>query len=70
MKHRGLLIFGWFVALLIYNAASHWSENADKNLLFVLLQAISYITSPLQLVLSTVVVSAIILSKRKPMSER
>jgi Na+/citrate or Na+/malate symporter len=70
MKHRGLLIFGWFAVLLIYNAASHWSENANKNLLFVLLQAIGYITTPMQLILSAVVVSGIILSKRKPMSER
>lgn len=68
MKHRGLLIFGWFVVLFVYNAATHWVENSDKNLLFVVLQAISYLTSPSNLVLSAVVI-AIILSKRKPKSD-
>ena len=28
MKHRGWWILGWFVALLIFNVAFHFSQNA------------------------------------------
>jgi hypothetical protein len=70
MKHRGPLIFGWFAVLLVFNVVSHWNQNANNSALYVFLQALGQITSPVQLLLSAVIVSGIALSKRKPMAER
>ncbi|HYL86528.1 MAG TPA: hypothetical protein VE263_20050 [Candidatus Angelobacter sp.] len=70
MKHRWLWILAWFLALLVFNVAHHWNQNADKNALYIFLEALGWITSPVQFVLSAVVVSGIVLSKRKPMAER
>jgi hypothetical protein len=70
MKHRWLWIFMWIVALLVFNVASNWNQNADKNALFIILEAIGEITSPVQFLLSAVVVGAIAFSNRKPMAER
>jgi hypothetical protein len=70
MKHRGLLVTSWFAALFTYNVASHWSQNGDKNLLFVLLEALGNLTTPVELLISAVVVSGIAMAKRKPMAER
>lgn len=53
MKQRkALLVLGWFAVLMAINIASHWSENTDKNALYIVLQAIGNMLSPLQLVLS------------------
>ena len=70
MKHRGLLILGWFFVLLVYNVASHWSQNEDYTALYIFLEAVGRITGPAELALSAVVVSGIAFSKRKPMGER
>jgi hypothetical protein len=71
MKHRkALLILGWFAVLMAFNIASHWSENTDKNALYIVLQAIGDMTSPLQLVLSVGAICFIVISKREPMAER
>jgi hypothetical protein len=68
MKHRWLWILGWFAVLSVFNAASHWNQNADKNTLYIFLVAISQITNPLQLLLSAAVILAVL--RRKPMAER
>jgi hypothetical protein len=70
VKYRWLLIFGWLAVLLVYNIASDLHQNLDKNALYIFLEAMGRITSPVQLFLSAVVVSGIALSKRKPMGER
>jgi len=70
MKHRGLLILGWFDGLIIWNVATHWSQNADKNGLYIFLEAVGLATTTEKLLLSAVVVSAIVFSKRKPMADR
>jgi hypothetical protein len=70
MKHRWLWVLAWFAALLVFNVASHWNQNADKNALYVFLEALGQMTSPVQLLLSAVIVSGIAFSKRKPMAER
>jgi hypothetical protein len=70
MKHRWLWILGWLVALLVFNVASHWKQKVDKNALYVFLEGLGWITSSVQLVLSAVVISGIVFSKRKPMPER
>ena len=71
MKHsKWLLVLGWFAVLMVFNIASHWSQNADKNSLFIFLEAVGYLTSAWELVLSAVVVSFVLLSKRKPMADR
>jgi hypothetical protein len=56
---RGLWIVGWFAGLLIFNITSHWSQNIDKNGLFVFLEALDRLTSPAELLLSAVVVYGI-----------
>jgi hypothetical protein len=71
MKYsKWLLVLGWFAVLLVFNIASRWSQNADKNGLFIFLEAVGYLTSAWELVLSAVVVSLAVFSKRKPMAER
>jgi hypothetical protein len=70
MKHRWPLILAWFAALFVFNIASHWSQNVDKNALYVFLEALGQITSPAQLLLSAVIISGVVFSKRKPMGER
>jgi hypothetical protein len=70
MKHRWLWVIGWFVALILWNMGSHWSQNADKNGTYIFLEAVGNTTSPIELLLSVVVVLGIVLSKRKPMAER
>jgi hypothetical protein len=70
VKHRGWVIFGWFAVLFGYNVVSHWHQNADKNALYVFLEALGQMTSPAELLLSAVVVSGITMAKRKPMAER
>jgi len=70
MKHKWLWILGWFAVLLVFNVASHRSQDADKNALYVFLEALGQITSPVQMILSACVVLGIAFSKRKPMAER
>lgn len=56
---RGLWIVGWFAGLLIFNITSHWSQNADRNGLFIFLEGLGRLTSPVELLLSAVVVYGI-----------
>ena len=70
MKHTGSWIIAWFTILIIWNVARHWSQNTDENALAHLLDAIGDVTTPLEFVLSAVVVSGIFLSNRKPMADR
>jgi len=57
-----LWIVGWFAGLLIFNIASHWSQNVDKNGLFIFLEALGRLTTPAELLLSAVVVYGIVSS--------
>jgi hypothetical protein len=59
---RSLWIVGWFAGLLIFNITSHWSQNVDKNGLFIFLEALGRLTTPAELLLSAVVVSGILSS--------
>lgn len=61
-KYRGLGILAWFIALFIFNVASHWSQNADKGGLYILLQALGQLTTPVALILSAAVVYGILSS--------
>ena len=65
---RSLWIIGWFAGLLTFNIASHWSQNADKNGLFIFLEALGRLTSPVELLLSAAVVYGVRSSgaSRKP----
>jgi hypothetical protein len=65
-KNRGLLIIGWFALLMAWNIVTHWTENTDKSYLYILLQALGYLTTPIELLLSAAVISGIVFSKRKP----
>lgn len=65
---KSLWIVGWFIGLLIFNIASHWSQNADKNGLFIFLEALSRLTSPTELVVSAAVVYGILSSVGKQKS--
>src|ERR1700730_2290843 len=56
---RSLWIVGWFAGLLIFNSATHWSQNVDKNGLFIFLEALGRLTTPAELLLSAVVVYGI-----------
>ena len=60
IRHRGLLVPGWFIALLIFNIALHWSENAGQSSLYVFLSALGWLTTPVELVLSAAVVYGIL----------
>lgn len=70
MKHRWLWIPAWFAALLVFNVVFHWTQFADKNALYVFLDALGEITTPIELFLSVVVILGIALSRRKPMADR
>jgi hypothetical protein len=59
---RSLWIVGWFAGVLIFNIASHWSQNVDKNGLFIFLEALGRLTTPAELLLSAVVVYCILSS--------
>jgi hypothetical protein len=59
---RGAWIVGWFVGLLIFNIAARWSQNLDKNGLFIFLEALGRLTTPLELSLSAAVVCVIFFS--------
>jgi ribosomal protein S6E (S10) len=61
MNYKGLWVSAWFVALLIFNVANHWTQNADKNTLYIFLSALGQLTSPLQLLLSVAIVYGIFL---------
>jgi hypothetical protein len=69
IRYRGFWILAWFVALLIYNVASHWSQNGDKNALFIYLQALGQLTSPLELVLSVAIVYGILSNGKRKSAE-
>jgi tetratricopeptide (TPR) repeat protein len=58
-RQRALSILGWFLALLLFNIAFHWRQNANKNGLYIFLEAIDYLTIPVELVMSAVVVYGI-----------
>jgi hypothetical protein len=60
IRFRGLWILAWFIALFIFNVASHWSQNADKNSLYIFLEALGQLTTPVKLVLSAAVVYGIL----------
>lgn len=59
---RGAWTVGWFASLLIFNIASHWSRNLDKNGLFIFLEALGRLTTPLELLVSAAVVYGILSS--------
>lgn len=59
---KSFWIVGWFTGLLIFNVASHWSLNGDKNGLFIFLEALGRLTTPVELLLSAVVVYGILSS--------
>jgi hypothetical protein len=61
-KYRWLWIPLWFIAILSYNIWSHWSENADKTILYILGAAIGQGTTPIELLLSFGVVYGILSS--------
>jgi hypothetical protein len=63
-RYRWLWIPAWFIAILSYNVWSHWSENADKTILYILGAAISQGTTPIELLVSLVVVGGILESLR------
>jgi hypothetical protein len=64
-KYRFLwMIPVWYVALLLYNGWSHWSQDADKNTLYKFAAAIGQLTTPLELLLSAAVVYTILSRKR------
>jgi hypothetical protein len=60
IRHRGLLVLAWFIALLIFNIALHWSENAGQSVLYIFPSALDWFTSPGELVLSAAVVYGIL----------
>ncbi len=64
-KVFGILV--WFSALLTFNVASHWSRNADYNGLYIFLEVLGRLTTPMELAISTVVVF-VILSIGEPKS--
>ena len=57
---RTLWIVGWFAGLLIFNIVTRWSQNLDKNGLFIFLEALGRLTTPLQLTFSAAVVFGIL----------
>ena len=59
-----LLILLWFAALLLVNVWSLWSQNTDKSSLYIFLEALSRMTSPLELLLSIAVVGGILSSRK------
>lgn len=59
---RSFWIVGWFVGVLIFNIASHWSQNVGKNGLFIFLEALGRLTTPVELLLSAVAVYGILSS--------
>jgi len=63
-KYRALWILAWFSALLSYNVVSHWSQNSDKNGLYIFLEALGRLTTPVNLALSALVVYGILSSWR------
>ncbi len=65
---RGLWVVGWFVGLLIFNIASHWSQDLDKSGLLVFLEALGRLTTPLELLLSAAVVYGILSSSARQKS--
>jgi gamma-glutamylcyclotransferase len=70
MKHRALLIIGWFLVLAVFNILSHRTENAGNTPVYIFLKSLGEATSPVELLLSVVVVLGIALSKRKPLEDR
>lgn len=66
--NKSLWIVGWFIGLLIFNIASHWSQSADKNGLFIFLEALGRLTTPVELLLSAIVVYGILSSVGKQKS--
>lgn len=65
-----LAITGWFIVLTGFNIVMHLAENADKNIEYIVLEAIGRLTSPIEFAVSAAVVSGIALAGRKPMAER
>jgi hypothetical protein len=57
---KSLWIVGWFTGLFVFNIATHWSQNANKNGLFIFLEALGRLTTPEALVLSAFVVYGIL----------
>jgi hypothetical protein len=55
-----LWIGGWFAGLLIFNIASHLSQNVDKDGLFIFLEALGRLTTPAELLLTAVVAYGIL----------
>ena len=66
-RHKTLSILGWFLALLIFNVAFHWRKNAANNGLYIFLEAIGYLTTPVEIVASAAAVYGIV-SKHRPKS--
>lgn len=61
-KHKGLWVLAWFSALLIFNLWRHWTPNVDKGILYSFLEALSYLTTPVELALSALMVCMIVTS--------
>lgn len=66
LRRRSLWIAVWFAALFAYNIASHWPQNSEKSPLFIFLNALSMLTTPLNLLLSLFVVGGILAVGKNP----
>jgi len=60
MRDKGLWVLAWFIALFLFGVASHWSQNADKNGLYIFLEGLGQMTTPVKLLLSAAVVYGIL----------
>ena len=62
----GLLFATWLIALLIFNVLFHWAHNTGSSDLYILADAVSQVTTPIQLLLSFAVLICIFsLGKKK-----
>jgi hypothetical protein len=59
-KYRGLWILAWFIALFIFNLASHWAQYADRSGLYIFVEALQQLTTPAKLLVSAFVVYGIL----------
>jgi hypothetical protein len=59
-KHKSRWIMGWLGVLTIFNVLWHWPQNAAAGIVYVLLDALSYLTSPIELILSALAICIIV----------
>jgi len=65
---RWVLVVLWFAALFVWNIVTKWSVHPDASFGYKCLEAIGYMTSLIELLLSAVVM--LVIWKQKPLSER